>query len=175
MKNEYEVRGDITAIIINSPKYGRQEALISTSKLDQAKEFHSSWYVWWNKNTKSLYVAGMSSKGRKNRKVAYLHRWITKAPDDKVVDHINHNTLDNTDGNIRVVTNTENQQNRKGASANSKSGILGVHWEKRDKKWISKMQLNGKSITVGYFDDVHQAEQAIVEARMKYRTVSNIG
>ena len=54
----------------------------------------------------------------------------------KVVDHINHNTLDNRKANLNIVGICENQQNRLGARKNSKSGVRGVSWDNKNQDWI---------------------------------------
>lgn len=174
MKNEYEVRGDVTAIIINSPKYGRFEALISTSKLERAQEFPSSWSVAWNKNTNSFYVKGNTPKenGKQRYTTVRIHRWITKAPENMEVDHRNHDTLDNTDSNLRVITNSQNMQNRRGATSISKSGIRGVSWSKYHRMWKATISVSQISKHIGYFRDIEEAEGAIIEARRKYMPYS---
>lgn len=172
MKNEYEVRGDVTAIIINSPKYGRHETLVSTSKLDLVKEFTGSWYVNWNNSAKSFYVVGNALIVNGKRKSIFLHRWVTNAPCGMVVDHINHDTLDNTFPNLRIITNAQNMQNRKGARSNSKSGIRGVEWDEYKKKWRVRVRVNGSNKHIGYFDTTKEAEQVSVEARSKYMPFS---
>ena len=40
-----------------------------------------------------------------------LHRYIMNCPDDKVVDHINHNKLDNRRCNLRICSRQENSCN----------------------------------------------------------------
>lgn len=47
-----------------------------------------------------------------NRKKIYMHRLIMGSPKDKIVDHINNQTLDNRRSNLRVVTAKENMRNR---------------------------------------------------------------
>lgn len=168
MNNEYEVRGDVTAIIINSPKYGRFETLISTNKLDRVKEFTNSWFVIYSKITKSFYVYGNTPVVKTKRYIVSLHRWITNAQKGLVVDHINHNTLDNTDHNLRVVTKDQNQQNRKGAQSNSKSGIRGVCWGKSQNKWKAQINVDGEKVIVGYFKTIQEAEEAVKHSREKH-------
>lgn len=175
MKNSYEIRGDVTTIFINSPKYGVKEALISTNKLDRAKEFPNSWYVGLSKGTNTFYVQGKMPCINGKQKVITLHRWITGAPDGMQVDHRYHDGLNNLDDNLRVCTRAENQQNRKGAPSNSKSGIRGVTWHKRDKIWQSHVVINGKKIYLGIFYDIKLAERAVKEARKKYMPFSKEG
>lgn len=165
MKNEYEVRGDFTAIFIKSPKHGKMETLISTSKLERVQEYYGTWHLSFNKYTQSFYVKGQLAKENGKQKTIAIHRWITNAPKDMQVDHINHNTLDNTDINLRVVTQLENSQNKRGASKNSKSGIRGVYWSKNRRKWCSVIRIKNKSIHLGSFTYLEDAESAVKKAR----------
>jgi hypothetical protein len=166
MKNEYEIRGDVTAIIMNSPKYGRVETLISTSQLERAQQFGVRWHPFAIKGTQSFYAECNSPmvNGKRSKKIR-LHRWITNAPDGMVVDHRNHDTLDNTDSNLRVCTQLENQQNRQGPTRSGKSGIRGVTWHKYRNKWQAAIRINNISIHVGSFADIRDAEEAVKKAR----------
>lgn len=55
-----------------------------------------------------------------------LHQMVVQANPGMVIDHINHDTLDNRRSNLRVVTQQENMQNRHGADRDSSTGIRGV-------------------------------------------------
>lgn len=171
MKNDYEIRGDVTAIIINSPKYGIIETLISTNKLDRVKEFRNTWVVNFDSKMNTFYVQG-SLYADKERTLIILHRWITEAPKGMVVDHINHQTLDNRDDNLRIVAQSENCQNKNGAYRGSSSGIRGVSWNKNSGKWYTHVTVNQKTISVGYYSTIEEAERAVIEARTKYMPYS---
>lgn len=163
MKNEYQVRGEITAIILQSKKFGDMETLISTSNLHHVQEFHGTWYPVWSKKTKSFRVMGSVYGGGKKKNIL-LHRLILNT--DQHVDHINNNTLDNTNSNLRIVSNAENHQNRKGANANNKCGIRGVYWRKDQNKWHARIGINGKQLHLGFFENLEDAERVVMDSRL---------
>lgn len=176
MKNEYEIRGDVTAIFIDSPKYGRMETLISTEKLNKVREFPNTWCLKVERKIEGFYAFGfLLTPGERQRTTVSLHRWITQSPKKMVVDHINHQTLDNTDGNLRVVTQSENMQNRKGATKTSTSGIRGVSWRKVERKWQAHIRINGKMVTLGLFEKIEDAEICVNIARKEFMPYSQEG
>lgn len=65
--------------------------------------------------------------GQVNNKTIQLHRFITNCPVDKVVDHINRDSLDNRRSNLRCVTVEENNNNRgKYSNVSKETGIQGI-------------------------------------------------
>jgi len=82
----------------------------------------------------------------------------------KTIDHINGDRLDNRIENLRAVTASQNQHNRK-TNANNTSGYKGVGWIKTKKKWRARITLEGKKIHLGYFDNVEEAAEVVRKAR----------
>lgn len=167
MKNLFEVRGDLTAIIINSPKYGRKKVIIDTADLQRVKDFPNTWVVKRDPTINDFYCGGKIQDINGKRVQIYLHRWLTRCPKYLQVDHFDNNPLNNRRSNLRVVTNAENQQNPKGAQRNSSSGILGVHWNSQTRKWKAHIEVNGKKNYIGSFASVDEASMAIELSRVK--------
>ena len=80
-----------------------------------------------------------------NDKVGRLHRYLMNCPDNMVVDHINHNKLDNRISNLRICTSQQNNINTIKRCDNS-SGITGVYWDKQNNKWIAHLTINNKKM-----------------------------
>jgi hypothetical protein len=102
----------------------------------------------------TFYAAGTQS-----RKSIKMHRFIMDAPAHLVVDHIDHNGLNNVRGNLRLCTfaqNARNIQPTKGTSSRYK----GVCWKKKEKKWVANVQPNNKRYFLGYFDNEIDAAKA---------------
>ena len=87
--------------------------------------------------------------------------------DCKCIDHINHNTRDNRKSNLRNVTYSQNQMNTSKRHDNT-SGITGVDWHKHERMCRARIQVNGKSIMLGYFNSFEDAVKARKEAEEKY-------
>lgn len=102
-----------------------------------------------------------------NGKTVRLHRLVTKALKGQVVDHINHNTLDNRKENLRIVTVTENSRNHK-IKNNNTSGVTGVRWHKRDCMWEAFIVVDNKQKHLGSFDNKEDAINARKLAEDKY-------
>ena len=94
-------------------------------------------------------------------------------PKDQI-DHINGDATDNRIENLRDVSNQENQRNKSRQSRNT-SGVTGVHWHKRDKKWIARIKVDKKDLYIGMFDTFEEAVAARKEAEIKYGFHENHG
>ena len=162
VKNEYEVRGDVTAIFLKKKDGTILETIISTSKLDKVIRFAGTWYPSYSEKTQSYYAKGHIQGGtRKDRgKSVGLHRFILDTPKHLLVDHKNGITLDNTDENIINCTHLENNNNPNNKSKsgkNSSSGVRGIHWNKGRKKWRLYFSLRDKQEHFGYFETLDDA------------------
>ena len=96
-----------------------------------------------------------------------LHRFVIDVPKNKIIDHINHNVLDNRKNNLRICTQNDNAKN-KSKQINNTSGRVGVTWDKQTNKWLAQIQVNGKNIKLGRFKNKEEAIRAREEAELKY-------
>ena len=111
-------------------------------------------YRWQaNPNEMGGYYAASQIGG----KTVYMHRLIAGTPDGLVTDHRNHDTLDNRRANLRVVTQSVNMLNRKGANSNSGTGVRGVYEHKveradgrRDLYYNVRVMVDGRSKTKNF-------------------------
>lgn len=125
MKNKHRIVGD-TVVVLVKYKGKRMFTLVSLESLPKLMEFGGKWAVKPYGPHKTHYYVYLNRKGVTHR----LHRFVTDAPTDMVVDHINRNTLNNTLGNLKVMTQSKNMQN-KSTYRNNTTGMPGVHWNSK--------------------------------------------
>ena len=116
----------------------------------------------WYKNAYGYIVAS-----DENGKEVRFHSIIF--PNAEVVDHIHgeQSRNDNRKGNIRPATQSQNSMNRKRRSDNN-SGVTGVYWIARNKKWGASITIGGKTKFLGSYDNFEDAVTARKTAEDKY-------
>jgi len=167
MKNDYKTEGDKVYIYLrNIDKW----TIIDLKDFELANTHTGRWMGLYEPRINNYYVTGhtTSKNGAKSIPLK-LHRWLLGVTDTKTqTDHKNHNTLDNTRNNICPVTCLENMQNKRHYKTNT-SGKRGVSWHKRIQRWYAYIRVNKKSIHLGYFNTVEEAEEAYNQARYNYQ------
>lgn len=104
---------------------------------------------------------------RENRKTIYLHRYIMQPSAGLVVDHANHNGLDNRRKNLRVTTHSNNHFNSR-ARRNAGSQYKGLYWSKQKGKWhVRAIDRDGKSHHGGFFEEELVAAEAYKNLAIK--------
>ena len=131
----------------------KQYTLVSADRYDEAMSHLL--VANYDPTVRSYYVA-TKIKGKR----IGLHRLLTNAPDDVLVDHRNHDTLDNRDWNLRVLDDSQSACSRRLRSDN-KYGYKGVRpREDRNNQWEGMVTLKGKH----YFTKLcNTAREAAIE------------
>lgn len=151
-------------IDVYSKKYGYLKALVDDEDYERLqKDFNNmKWCV--SKNRKGLYV-----QKRVNKKILYLHKYIMNNTDG-IIDHINHNTLDNRKCNLRITTNANNLRNGT-IRTNNKTGVNGVYYDKSRNKYVASIKVNYKTIHLGRYNTLEEAKKIRKDAEVKYWAV----
>lgn len=124
----------------------------------------------------SVYAHCYQYMGKKNgksvSKTSKMHRLIMGVTDPKIIiDHIDHNGLNNSRSNLRICTPQQNNWNRRKNKKNAKSKYMGVSYKiaintlkSGEKKefhyWMASITVNKKFIALGYFKTEEEAALA---------------
>lgn len=139
--------------------------LVDTTEFEELSK-----YKWGSVGTKFMYAARGTKKQGKYTKIL-MHREITKAKQNEIVDHINGNTLDNRKQNLRLTDragNTKNSLKRSDGSSKYK-GVRKSYLSKNGPRYSVRIQISkSKRIFVGYFKSEVEAAKAYNEAAIKY-------
>lgn len=89
------------------------------------------------------------------------HLILPLSEQNKVVDHINRDPLDNRLSNLRYATHAQNQVNA-GLAAHNSTGYKGVSKDKRDTPncWIAHISIGDKKRHIGVFSTAAEAAKA---------------
>jgi len=148
--------------------YTKKVASIKFGEIEFFVDYHNKNIVdkhIWNIS----YIVNKHSKFQKpyictsiQGKTIYLHRILMGCPKYKTVDHINGNTLDNREENLRICTHQENHFNR-AANSNGSSKYKGVCWNKASRKWQAQIKKDKVNHTIGQYAKEEDAAKAYNE------------
>jgi hypothetical protein len=150
---------DCAGIVIPNKKQGNKICLIDKEDIEKTKKYN--WNVRNNKNT--FYCQSTS----RNNPTILLHRMLMDCPSNKIIDHINHNGLDNRKENLRICTHLENNRNRI-IDKRNKSGYAGV--QKYYNKWQACITVHNEFFYLGLYKEKQDAINARKQAELKHRS-----
>ena len=152
-KNDYIFHDDyIEMLVYNKKGEVIKKAIIDIDDYDLVKQ-----YKW---GLVSNYIINYMNN-------IFLHRLVINASDDKYVDHIDGNTMNNRKHNLREVTHQQNNMNKtnKGQGNNKRKG---VSYRKDRGKWRAYITVDNKQINLGMYDTEEEAIKVREEAEIKY-------
>lgn len=135
---------------------GGRVALVDDEDFDRLSPFK-----WFShlvaKSTSRNYYARRNSKiiGGVRAPPVYMHREVIGAARGQIVDHINGDTLDNRRVNLRIVTASQNNMNRKSGRPFMLKGAY-----PSGRRWTSSIQIDGQNHYLGCFATAEQAARA---------------
>lgn len=104
----------------------------------------------------------------------FMHRLIMKTDKNESIDHIDHNSLNNTKSNLRIATDSQNRQNSN-KQKNTTSKFKGVYWNKSTNLWQSNIFYDGKQHYLGRYKNEDDAGRAYdVEAKVQFGKFANL-
>ena len=152
--NDYIVYDEYVEIFL----YNKKSEIIAKTLVD-IQDFDKIKMFKIRKSASGYAIVGKTKK--------LLHIFILNPSKNKIVDHINGDSLDNRRCNLREANKTTNGQNSKNKKNNT-SGISGVSFNNSENKFETYISVYGKRIKLGYYININDAKYVRYKAELKY-------
>ena len=133
-------------------------AIIDDDVIDLILEY--KWRARKNKNRNTWYALGHKYIKGKMFNVK-MHR-LVMGKSTLQVDHIDCDGLNNQRSNLRFATQSQNSMNQR-PQVGKASKYKGVHFNKNNKNFVSRIQINGTRIHIGVYVNEIDAAKAYDE------------
>jgi hypothetical protein len=159
--NEYITYEDHVEFIINSEKYGKFNVSIDIQDYKRVKK-----YRWSVSKVKNPECESYKMFYAHNKKAGLLHRYILHAPKNKLVDHIDGDTMNNRKCNLRMCDRNQNAKNRKRSNINTSGhkGVCLVTYPSGLQRWHAYACHKDERYNLGYYVNILDA----IKAREKF-------
>jgi len=173
--NKYIIKENLVIIYVKDKKNKIFEIYIDKNDLQKFIDLDYPICVVYRKKINGYYAVCTHYVGKVNgvnrTKSYYLHRIITNAKKEDMVDHINHNGLDNRNKNLILTTNSINSQNRKKCNKNNNTGVLNLSYiESSNEYWIQMTKNEKKYKWIFPIDKFEEAKEFAINKRKELFT-----
>jgi len=165
MTRQHEITADVVRLIYD---YDPQTGFL-THRRGRGRAKRNSRAGTVKKNGyRTIRVRGRwFSSGR----VAWLH-YYGEWPRHQI-DHINHVRDDDRIANLRDVPGAVNMHNLGALRSNSTTGVVGVSFNKRQRKYVASVYVGGRCIFLGQFSSLPEAAEARAKGKAQYHASSH--
>lgn len=151
--NKYAINGNEATIFLDKRSGEILECLVTLEQLEKLIKLDWHWSASWYGETYGYYAThtvylGVGSSPK--CKVYLMHRVLCGALPDEVIDHENHEGLDNRDFNLRRTDDLNNLKNRGRANKNNKSKYRNIALLKNGIYRV-QLQIDKKNTNLGEF------------------------
>lgn len=119
--------------------------------------------ICWGAKTNKFGFKQLYGYNRATKKSVLFHNHIGF----RHYDHIDRNELNNRKSNLRPCSTTENARN-KSKYKNNTTGVTGVCWHKKNKKWVASIRINHHQTYLGSFQNKQDAIITRLKAEIQY-------
>lgn len=146
-----------------------QSKLATVSPEDYRHLMQWSWHAAKKGRQTITYYAERGVNGKAGRQHVGMHQEVVKrmgmaVPPGYTIDHINNDPLDNRRENLRIVTESQNQWNRRRGGDN-RTGVKGVCYDEANKTFKAAIWKGNKPVWQKHFKSLTAATKAIEQAR----------
>jgi hypothetical protein len=106
-------------------------------------------------------------------RLAWFYMTGTMPPADMEVDHRNRIRNDNAWSNLRLLTQQDNKKN-KGIAKNNTSGVSGVYWNGRAKRWYAQIGGGKTKKRLGCYKTLEEAVTIRKNAGLMYFAIAEV-
>ena len=119
---------------------------------------------------REYYYAHTNKSTVNNHKSMLLHRFIMNAPPDKMVDHIDLDTLNTRKYNLRLCDRNQNMCHSRGRSDNTSGtkGVFKMEYPTGRVRYRAFIMVNRKYINLGEFVERDDAIKCRKDGELKY-------
>jgi hypothetical protein len=145
-------------------------ALVDDEDYERVNQFkwHVVTYRGFRYAVHTINYPATKDNPKKTSKQILMHRFILDLKKGEICDHASGDGCDNRRSNTRKASYTENARNSKKCRGGTSSQFKGVCWATKSHKWWVVIEVDAKTVDLGYFNDEIEAAKTYNEAAKKY-------